>query len=174
MNGITKLCQSNFLNSQFNSLLLLRIQNSNGLDLTKEKYKYSSEGNLTEINYPQSNIPTTYLWGYKHQYLIAKIENATYESVRTALGYSNDSQVETLAGKDEPSTSEWTTINTLRTQLPNAMVTTYTYKPLVGVKSIVDPGYKTTTYEYDAFGRLQAIRDHNEKLIEQYDYHYKD
>ena len=137
-------------------------------------YKYDSKGNIRESKPTGSNIPTTYLWGYNHQYPIAKIENAAYESVRTALGYSNDNQVETLAGKDDPSSSEWITVNQLRTQLPNALVTTYTYKPLVGLQTLTDPSGKTITYHYDPFGRLQTITDQNGKVIERNDYHYKD
>jgi YD repeat-containing protein len=30
-----------------------------------------------------------------------------------------------------------------------------------------------TTYEYDAFGRLQTVKDHNGNQLEGYDYHYK-
>ena len=143
-------------------------------------YKYDSHGNIRESKPAGSNIPTTYLWGYKHQYPIAKIENAAYESVQTALGYNNDSQVETLADKDELSSSDWTTINNLKTQLPNALVTTYTYKPLVGMMTMTDPRGVVTYYDYDDFGRLKETyyyedNDPNKKrIVENNEYHYKD
>jgi YD repeat-containing protein len=47
------------------------------------------------------------------------------------------------------------------------------YKPLVGLRTMIDPRLVKTTYEYDDFGRLQAIKDENNKTIENYDYHYK-
>jgi YD repeat-containing protein len=136
-------------------------------------YRYDNYGNIRESKSAGSNMPTVYLWGYKSQYPIAKIENATYEQVRTALGYSNDNQVETLSNNDTPFSFDWTTINNLRTQLPNAQVTVYQYKPLAGITLITDPRGVKTTYEYDSFGRLQAIKDTNNKAIESYEYHYK-
>ncbi|MCL1936810.1 MAG: RHS repeat protein [Candidatus Azobacteroides sp.] len=52
-------------------------------------------------------------------------------------------------------------------------MTTYTYKPLVGVQTMIDPRGAKTTYVYDAFGRLQTIKDDNDKALENYEYHYK-
>ena len=148
---------------------------------------YSAQDNLrTDIVYDLYNsfgrvlqytgsdgIPVTLLWSYKNQHIIAKIENATYESVRAALNYNNDDQVENLAANNEPSSFEWTTINNLRTLLPKAMVTTYTYKPLVGLRSVKDPNEKTIYYEYDTFDRLKCIKDHDGKVVESYNYHYR-
>jgi YD repeat-containing protein len=137
-------------------------------------YSYDTYGNIRESRPAGSNTPTVYLWGYKHQYPIAKIENATYEQVISALGYSNDSQVETLANKNEPTASDWTTINNLRTNtnLSRAQVTTYTYKPLIGIQTVTDSRGVKTTYEYDSFGRLQKTILNN-STIEDYQYHYK-
>jgi len=62
---------------------------------------------------------------------------------------------------------------TLRTALPNAQVWTYTYKPLVGITSITDPRGVTTTFQYDEFGRLKNAKDSDLKLLQEYNYHYK-
>ena len=80
--------------------------------------------------------------------------------------------LETIATKSDPA-ADMTTINNLRTQLPNALVTTYTYKPLVGVASMTDPRGVTTTYDYDTFNRLKMVKDNNSKPVEGYEYHYK-
>jgi len=56
--------------------------------------------------------------------------------------------------------------------LPNAIVTTYTYKPLVGILTMTDPRGAVTKYDYDAFGRLIRVTQ-AEKAIGWYDYHYK-
>jgi YD repeat-containing protein len=74
------------------------------------------------------------------------------------------------AKKDIPTDSDF---DDLRALLPNAQVTTYTYKPLVGVETITDPRGVKVTYHYDDFGRLQWIEDNNGKKIENYNYHYK-
>jgi len=54
-----------------------------------------------------------------------------------------------------------------------ALVVLLTYKPLVGMTVMTDPRGRTTTYEYDDFGRLEIVKDHEGKLLEEYQYHYK-
>jgi YD repeat-containing protein len=56
----------------------------------------------------------------------------------------------------------------------DAKMTSYTYKPLVGVTSVSDENGKPTHYEYDDYGRLETIRDHNDNIIEQHEYNYAD
>ena len=54
----------------------------------------------------------------------------------------------------------------------DALMTTYTYDPLVGVTSVTDARYITTYYVYDEFGRLEFVKDHNGDILQKYDYHY--
>jgi len=54
-----------------------------------------------------------------------------------------------------------------------AIMTTYTYKPLVGMTSSTDARGETVLYEYDSFQRLKAIRDSSGNILKTYDYHYK-
>jgi YD repeat-containing protein len=51
-------------------------------------------------------------------------------------------------------------------------MTTYTYKPLVGITSITDPRGETTKYVYDDFGRLKYIKDRDNNILKRYSYHY--
>jgi YD repeat-containing protein len=131
--------------------------------------KYDTYGNPNQIVKDNFNT-TVYLWGYTGQYPIAEIKNATYTEVTTKI---NATPLENIAAKAMLSVADSATINNLRMQLPNAQVSTYTYKPLVGIRTKTDPRGVKTTYEYDAFGRLQAIKDENNNVIERYDYHYK-
>ena len=137
---------------------------------------YDANGNLLQFTY-REKIPTTYLWGYSKQYPIAKIENANYSDVCKKVGNGNESNgkalLETISGKAEPTTIDSTIINNLRIQLTNAMMTTYTYKPLVGITSETDPSGRTTFYEYDDAGRLNLVKDSEKNIIQQYKYHYQ-
>ncbi len=140
--------------------------------------KYDSKGKVLQLS-TRNGDKIVYLWGYNHQYPIAEIRNVTYSDVCKASGIGNGNEttgknkLTTIAGKSVPATADFTAINNLRTYLPNAQVTTYKYKPLVGVTTVTDPSGKTVTYEYDVFGRLYRIKDLTGKTLEQYEYHYK-
>jgi YD repeat-containing protein len=133
---------------------------------------YNSYNNLGRLLQRTGNedTHTTYLWGYNHQYPIAEIKNATYLEITQ---YINETALNSIAGKAELTSADSITINNIRNQLPNAYVTTYIYKPLVGMTSKTDPDGVKTTYEYDAFGRLQYVKDENSNVIENYEYNYK-
>lgn len=152
--------------TQYNNILapelLLTSKGGNPIENRIRYEKYDSYGNLLQVKQENGNS-IVYLWGYKGAYPIAKIENATHLQVTGALGTTNISE------------ANLTAINALRTNpsFANAMITTYTYKPLVGVTSITDPRGYTTTYEYDSFGRLILIKDANGHILSENDYHYQ-
>jgi len=133
-------------------------------------HNYDKYGNLQYISKYGAD-PVVYLWSYNYQYPIAKIEGATYTDVKAALGNYSDTQVETLAAKADP-TADMTTINNLRTNLPQALVTTYTYKPLTGILTMTDPRGVVTNYDYDSFGRLNKVTQAG-LVLEEYKYNYK-
>lgn len=54
----------------------------------------------------------------------------------------------------------------------DASMTTYTYKPLIGITSSSDQNNKPTTYEYDSFDRLHLIRDFEGNILKKINYHY--
>ncbi len=65
-----------------------------------------------------------------------------------------------------------TELNKLRTGLPNAFVTTYTYKCGIGLVTETDPNGITTYFTYDAFGRLSVIYDKDHNVIKKLCYNY--
>ncbi|MCD7901068.1 MAG: hypothetical protein LUH22_14720 [Bacteroides sp.] len=130
--------------------------------------KYDGQSNPIYIS-QNGTEHIVYLWGYNYQYPIAAIQNATYEEVKTAL---NNVAPESLSAATIPNMS---TINGLSNKLPNALITTYTYKPLYGITSMTTPDKKTTYYQYDSYGRLQEIYIENEgvkEILEYYEYNY--
>ena len=113
-----------------------------------------------------------YLWSYKGQYLVAEIPNVTLTEVNAVLepifGVSSVDSLSTLEIPNEAALKD----GSLQRALPNAQVTTYTYKPLIGVISSTNPAGLITTYEYDTFGRLAITKDPDDQIIESYEYNY--
>ena len=120
-------------------------------------------GNPLEVQ-QEGGTKISYLWGYNKTLPIAKIENASNAAIRTALGITDLTLV---------NEANLAAINNLRTLLPNAMVTTYTYKPLVGIASVTDPKGDKITYHYDSFKRLQFVKDKDGKILSENQYHYR-
>ena len=83
--------------------------------------------------------------------------------------------LQVLGDLEDVNESDLSAINTLRNNstFKNTMITTYDYDPLIGISVMKDARGRSTSYEYDAFGRLKLIKDHDGKLLEEYKYHYK-
>ena len=64
-------------------------------------------------------------------------------------------------------------IDDVRLYPSGAMMTTYTYEPLVGITSVTDPSNVTVFYEYEVFGRLKCTRDQDKNIVKAYDYQFK-
>jgi YD repeat-containing protein len=147
-------------------------------------FDYDDYGNIIDVQ-KTNNINTSYLWSYNQTHPVVKGDNVTYDilnaAVNTAVIAAGATNLETFwSGFNDIATNDtqqtdWRSFNTsLRSNatLANAQITTYTYKPLVGLTSQTDPNGKTTYYEYDTFGRLQFIKDDQGKIVKKYDYHY--
>ena len=116
-----------------------------------------------------------YIWGYQKTVPIAKIENATYSQVSSqvsSLQTKSDADNDRTIGNTGKEGILRTALQNLRNSLPNALVTTYTYDPQIGVTSMTDPSGYTSYYVYDGFNRLQFIKNANGEVLEQYDYNY--
>ncbi len=64
-------------------------------------------------------------------------------------------------------------VDELRLHPLDAKMTTYTYEPSLGVTTITDEKGQTRYFEYDAFGRLKAVRDEAGNLLSTQEYKYK-
>jgi len=127
---------------------------------------YDSLGNITQYR-PESGIPASIIWGYNQTQPIAKIENASYSSISSYVAnLQNLSNTGTEADLIKA-------LDSLRAALPDAMITTYTYLPLIGVSTITDPKGNKTTYTYDSAGRLQFVKDNDGNLMSENQYYYK-
>lgn len=61
----------------------------------------------------------------------------------------------------------------IRLHPANALLTSYSYEPLVGVIGSEDPKGQTSSNEYDGYKRLIATRDENGNIIKSYAYNKK-
>ena len=65
-------------------------------------------------------------------------------------------------------------IDELRLYPKGALMTSYTYIPLVGLWSQSDVNGHITYYEYDSYNRLKLVRDEDGKILKRIDYKYKE
>jgi len=65
----------------------------------------------------------------------------------------------------------WNSLNQL---VPDAVIRTFSYRPLVGLTSETDQNGVITKYYYDHFGRLETIFDVDGNVLKHMDYHYKE
>ena len=133
---------------------------------TRAVYSYDDSLNVCAI--AVDGMETVYIWSYKGQYPIAMIEGLSYAEVESAVGTS---LISTLLRKAEPSTGDYNSICNAIKQI-GGHVTTYTYKPLVGITSQTQPNGNTLYYDYDSFGRLESIRDNDGNIVKSYEYNY--
>ncbi|UVO99148.1 hypothetical protein NXV86_03740 [Bacteroides sp. BFG-257] len=126
--------------------------------------RYDDYGNLLEA-VKDGSQRISYIYGYGSLYPVAKLEGAGYESFPERFGqiksYSDSTM---LAG----------TCASLRSTLRGiGLVTSYTYRPLEGVSSVVVPNGNRKSFHYNKFGELAAELDYGNNKEKEYGYHYK-
>nr|WP_315202947.1 hypothetical protein [uncultured Flavobacterium sp.] len=188
-NRITPIQESSYANNEFISSSRIYYKNwssSSNLPVvspesigTKNKGQASYETQATFNNYDLENgnvlesqkkegIPVAYIWGYNKTLLVAKIENANYSSISPTM--ISIIQTASNTGTEQELLAA---LKLLRDSLPNAMITTYTHLPLVGVKSITDSRDQAIFYHYDGFNRLEYVTDHEGNVLNKNAYNYQ-
>jgi YD repeat-containing protein len=152
-------------NNNYEPVLLEKSVKGNTLESEGTIDLYDSKGHIQQYT-GKNEIVNSIIWGYNYQYPVAKIVGATYAEATAELTGS----VAALQSMDGQTLRN--ELNHIRTGLPAAQVTTYTYKPLIGITSITDPNNKINTYEYDAFNRLLVIRDQDSNAVKKNAYSY--
>jgi YD repeat-containing protein len=154
------------------SYLPQTITTSKGNNALEARVRYNAYDEFSKPLEVQQENGTiiSYIYGYNQTLPVAKLENMAYGSIPANLITAIQSATNT--GTEA---SVITALNALRTNvnLANAMITTFTYKPLIGVSTITDPKGDTITYEYDSFGRLSTVKDKNGNILSENQYNYR-
>ncbi len=135
--------------------------------VTGTKYYNLSGGDITKTNLSPSKTYTVSYWGQG-----AKSVNGTAPTLagRTIgdftyyqhqVSYINSI---TIIGGGK--------IDEVRVYPSDALMTTYTYQPLVGVTSKCDANNRISYYSYDALARLQYVRDEENNVLKKLCYNY--
>jgi YD repeat-containing protein len=129
--------------------------------------EYDGYGNLKQSR-ADNDVYTSYLWSYKKAFPVLKVTGADYNTIS---GYVNQAVLDNPLSTDASIRAE---LNNVRIGLANskALVTAYTYRPLIGMTSQTDPNGRTTFFEYDLYGRLALIRNHDRNVIKKLCYNY--
>jgi|GEM_PF-4968140 len=64
-------------------------------------------------------------------------------------------------------------IDELRLYPKHGQLTTFTHQPLVGITAKCDLNSIISYFEYDAFGRLKLIRDHDRSILKHHEYKFQ-
>ena len=140
--------------------------------VAKAKFnQYDKYGNLLESEQP-NGMKTSYVWGYNSTQMVAKIENMAYGSIPQSLigavqGYSNS------ATYNEASLLSALEDLRISASASGAVMTGYSYKPLVGMSATIDPKGERTYYEYDSFGRIKSVKDKDGNILTENQYNYR-
>ncbi len=165
----------NYSNKYFNRHLPYMVESKtylqNSFD-TLSVFRYDNQSNPVMISKPYG-MKTCYLWGYGGFKLIAKIENADYDTVIDVLGgESNVKYFRDILYPDPKVLRDYTDRLRKDDRLKTALICTYIYKPLVDLESTTDAKGMTTSYDYDGLGRLISIKDLFGNISRSYQYNY--
>jgi YD repeat-containing protein len=142
---------------------------SGAAETMQEVYAYDSYGNVLEQSKP-GGTHEVYIWGYKGHYPVAKIVGSNYTTASSFIDQEKLDDAGNISLYTDADIRE--ELDKLRINLPDALVTTITYAPLVGVTSQTDPQNRTTYYEYDNLGRLSVVRDKERNIVKRICYNY--
>lgn len=145
--------------------------------------KYDEKGNILQYT-TKEGTPVAVIWGYNKTKPIAKIEGAKFSDITQSKidAIVNASDADAAAGPNNDESGLLAALDVFRkTAFPSTQVTTYTYDPLIGVRTVTSPSGVQEQYVYDSKNRLkeikQVIKDASgtvsSKVVKEYQYNYK-
>lgn len=154
------------------NVLSYNLDNLNITDLEVSYDFYDTKGNLLQYT-TRNGISTAIIWDKSQRQPIAKVEGASYAQASAVAGDIVTASDQSQAGYTEANLLSKLDAFRNDTALSGFQITTYTYKPLIGVSSITPPSGVREVYVYDTANRLQSVVDANGKILKEYSYKYK-
>jgi len=145
---------------------------SNSIETRQQIFSNDGYGNIQEEGKP-NGMHTVYLWGYNGEYPVAKIVGSTYSVVNQIV---TQSSIDNAIANDLANSTNGSYLRAAlaplysSSNLSNALISTYTYAPLIGMMSETDPKGFSIFYNYDAFGRLMYIQDVDNNMLKRFNY----
>lgn len=168
----------------------------NGTKVSASAYHYNSHGDLLYTETAKSTLPLaqtgnevtritngrveeykmpdgTYvsrIWGYDNTEVVAELKNVRYSEINASTISNIKLRSGSVLGIEAMLI---TALNSLRTAHPEALITTYIYTPMVGMKTMTDANGRKETYQYDNFNRLYRVLNHEGNVVKEYNYNFK-
>ena len=140
----------------------------------KQSCQYDAYGNIKEI--VTDGVPISYVWGFNHSYVVAKIVGISYSQVQSIIN-SNSYHLILMSTSCPTLTSLASFRATVNATYPQAQCYTYLYNPLYGIISETDPKGQTLFYDYDVMGRLKEVyykENDTKRVVKECKYHLKE
>lgn len=136
--------------------------------------KYDAIGNPLEVAM-KDGTKICFIWGYNDTLPIAKIESSDgYDAVVSQITSNTLASVKAASNAASYNESSLKSmLDSIRSTLSGAMVTTLIHDPAIGVKEIKDPRGNFFIYEYDNLGRLKGIKDRDNNYVSENFYNYR-
>ncbi|KAA0128367.1 hypothetical protein FY557_08840 [Chryseobacterium sp. SN22] len=173
----TEIRYDNLGNKHPSSFLSLDLSNNTlATELTYDKY--DEKGNLQQYT-KENGSSATIIWGYSKTQPIAMVEGAKLSDISQSLIDSivNASATDYASATGNDESAFLAALDAFRkdASLAGYQITTYTYDPLIGLRSVTAPTGLREVYIYDTANRLKEIRENNEngKILQEFTYNYK-
>lgn len=126
--------------------------------------------NNGSITKPSLNTAKTYTVSYWSKNGVQNVNGTSAFSGKTTNGYTYYEHRVANPASGLITISGTGTIDELRLYPEKSQMTSYTYKPLIGVNSICDPSSKIVYYEYDEMNRMTTLRDQDRRILKKVQY----
>jgi len=150
------------------------------VDATTSTVSGSKSYNLTPTGLKRNglNTSTSYVvtyWSKNGAYSIVGTSGSVKQGKTVTLnGHSWTFYEHLVSGQSTITISGTGKIDELRLYPKGALMTTYTYRPLIGITSVCDANDIFSYYEYDGLNRLQLIRDFEGNVLKTFEYKYQE